>query len=178
MLYILLIFAGLALSIIIYSLALGITPNPTNRKVLDTLLIHLPPLHSGKIVELGSGWGNIAFYLAKQLPGCTVIGYELSPVPWIWSSLMHRIRCLTNVQLIRRNFYEVSLEDASLVVCYLFSGAMLKLKKKFESELRSGTTIISHTFSIPGWAPSQILEVKDLYRTKIFICIDFPPSGD
>lgn len=169
MLSILLIFTGLALSLIVYSLALGITPNPTNRKVLDTLLIHLPPLQSGKVLELGSGWGNIAFHLAKQRPGCTVIGYELSPLPWGWSFFMHRVRGLANLQLIRRNFYEVSFEDASVVVCYLFSGAMLKLKKKFEAELRAGTTIISHTFSIPGWTPSQIIEVKDLYRTKIFI---------
>ena len=53
---------------------------------------------------------------------------------------------LRNVQFFRRNFYHASFEEASMVVCYLFPGAMKKLRPKFEEELRPGTWVITDRF--------------------------------
>ena len=85
--YLLLLLVVFAALLVGYSLYLGISPNPTNKKVKICLLSHLPPLHSGMVLELGSGWGHLACALAKQLPSCSVIGYELSPLPWAWSQI-------------------------------------------------------------------------------------------
>lgn len=129
----------------------------------------LPPLGSGVILELGSGWGGLANSLAKQFPGCSVIGYELSPLPWAWSKFRRWTEGLINATFLRQNFYRVPFQEASLVVCYLFPAAMEKLKLKFEAELTPGTWVITHTFAVPSWTPIQVLEVNDFYHTKIYL---------
>jgi hypothetical protein len=166
---VLLIFTVLAAILVGYSLYLGITPNPTNKKVMARLLSMLPSLDSGVILELGSGWGHLACPLAKQFPGCSIIGYELSPLPWAWAQIQRSAKGLINLKFLRKNFYHVSFHEASIVVCYLFPGAMNKLRLKFESELKPGTWVVSNTFSIPSWTPIKIFEVNDLYRTKIYL---------
>ena len=41
----------------------------------------------------------------------------------------------------RRGFYSVSLTEAQVVVCYLYPGAMERLRGKFESELSGGAWV-------------------------------------
>ncbi|MCB1084779.1 MAG: SAM-dependent methyltransferase, partial [Chlamydiia bacterium] len=38
----------------------GISPMPTSQKMRDLLFSHLPEIENGTVVELGSGWGNLA----------------------------------------------------------------------------------------------------------------------
>ena len=63
---------------------------------------------------------------------------------------------------------EVSLDDAALIVCYLFPGGMRKLKPKLEM-LPTGTIVISNTFSISGWVPEQTFQAQDLYRSPVYV---------
>ena len=127
----------------------------------------LPPNLEGTVYELGSGWGTLALPLAKHLPHCHVVGIESSPIPfWVSRALAYK---QANLTFRREDFFEASLEDATLVICYLYPGAMEKLKEKFDRELRSGAWVISHTFAIPGWTPWRLEKVPDLYRTKIYI---------
>lgn len=43
-----------------------------------------------------------------------------------------------------------------------------KLKPKLE-RLQPGTIVISNTFSIYGWTAAQTLQVRDLYRSPVYI---------
>ena len=45
---------------------------------------------------------------------------------------------------------------------------MEKLKEKFLKELKPGTIIISNTFAISGLKPTQIIEINDIYKTKVY----------
>lgn len=139
---------------------------PTSSKVRRDLFSALPPLERGTIVDLGSGWGHLIFPLAKTYPTCRVIGYENSPIPYLFSFLMN---CAPNLKTVYKNFFNVSLQDANLVVCYLCPKVMKHLKPKFETELKPGTQVISHTFAIPGWIPSRVIRVDDLYLSKIYL---------
>ena len=151
--------------IIGYTLKNGISPMPTSSKVRQALFDHLPPLRKGVVVDLGSGWGHLLFPLSKYYPECTVIGYENSLLPYLFSTCLNRYR---HVRVMRRNFFHVSLSEASLVVCYLFPKGMEKLKTKLESELASGALVVTHTFAIPGWKPIKTVHVGDLYRSPIY----------
>jgi hypothetical protein len=66
-----LVAVGLVLTVV-YPFRTGISPVPTNRRVRATLLASLPRRIDGTIVELGSGWGTLAFPLARRHPGCRV----------------------------------------------------------------------------------------------------------
>ncbi|NGX42362.1 MAG: hypothetical protein K940chlam7_00642 [Chlamydiae bacterium] len=156
-------------SIVIWSIRNGISPMPTSRKAKKSLLFLLPRDLKGKVYELGSGWGTLAFLLAKALTKCQIIGYELSTFPYFISKLRQWPQRLPNLTLVRGDFFSIPLDDASLIVCYLYPGAMRRLKSKFEKELKPGTWVISNTFAIPGWEPMRIEETGDIYRSKIYL---------
>lgn len=159
-----------AVTIIFYTLRNGISPMPTGSRVNRVVLDVLQGTDlSGRVVELGSGWGTLALQIAKHLPLCSVVGYENSPVPYWVSQLLRVILGVSNVAFYRADFYKIPLSDFDGVVCYLYPGAMEKLSEKFESELRPGTLIVSHTFALPGWEPERVVEAPDLYRTKIYV---------
>lgn len=141
---------------------------PTSFKTKRLLLDSLPKDQKGIIYELGSGWGTLIFPLAKQYPNCTVIGYENSPVPFLFAKGWLFFSRDTNLQIKRQDFFKADLKDASLIICYLYPGAMQSLKEKFEKELGKETIIVSHTFAIPQWKAYKIYEVNDLYHTKIY----------
>lgn len=160
---------GVVVSIVMWSLLNGISPMPTSSHAKASLLSLLPNELQGTIYELGSGWGTLLFPLAKKYTVCQVVGLETSPIPyyisWLWLQWLQ----LSHVKLIRQDFFTVNLNDASLVVCYLYPKAMEKLKVKFLAELKPGTFVASNTFAVPGWHPETVIGVGDLYHTKVYL---------
>ena len=155
--------AAAALSVILFSKVAGITPTPTSPKVRRALFELLPDV-DGPVYELGAGWGGLTSPLASRYK--RVIGYELSPIPWLvaWArSVRHK-----NVSLRLRNFWKTDLSGAALVVCYLYPGAMQRLAGKLE-ELQPGALVCSHTFALPGWQAAWEGRVEDWQRTPLYL---------
>lgn len=139
---------------------------PISAKAKKKVLAHLPILKpKNPIFELGSGWGGMAFSLAKHYNNNSVIAIERSFIPYIWSQIFYRRH---NLIFLRKDFTQVSLENSELVFCYLFSKAMIALEEKFQNELPPNSYVISHVFSLPTWKAETILEVHDLYQSRIF----------
>lgn len=144
-------------------------PMPTSPRVADALLGSIGHLPAGStIYELGSGWGTLARPLARRFPHCRVMAIENSPLPIMVSRLVNRLHPCPNLSHRRADFYDLSLEPADMIVCYLCTGAMRRLREKFNRELRPGSRVITHTFSVPGWIPEQTIRAGDLYRTPIY----------
>jgi hypothetical protein len=157
------------ISIVFYSWRYGISPMPSSVKAKDKILTVIPQTLAGNIFELGAGWGLLAFPLARQFPHCSVYAYEVSFIPWCVAKFIQYFIKSDNLLILRQDFFHVSFKEASLIVCYLYPGAMQKLKVKFEKELAPGTFIVSNTFAIPGWTPDHIYKLDDLYQTSIYI---------
>lgn len=156
-------------SLVRWTLANGIGPMPTAPKAKRVLLSNLPSYRQGTLYELGSGWGTLAFPLAKKYPNCSVVAYENSFVPYYFSRLRLCFSRHKNLHIKKQDFFNKDLSQASMIVCYLYPRAMQKLKKKFETELKKGTLVVSNTFSIPGWTPYKTYEIKDIYHSKIYM---------
>lgn len=154
---------------IVFSFLYGISPTPTSPTVKKKMLSLLPPLEESNIIELGSGWGGVVFSLARHFPSCKVIGYEISPIPYLYSKWILSFLFLPNLRLERRDFFQESFSQAKLVVCYLYPEAMERLKVKFENELSPESYVLSHTFAIPGWKPLLFDRANDLYQTPIYL---------
>lgn len=157
--------------IVIWSIFNGIGPMPSSPKAKRILLENLPPSCYGPIYELGSGWGTLVFPLAKKYPHCSIIAYENSPIPFFISKIRHLFSRDKNLKIERKNFFKVDLGNAAMIICYLYPGAMQKLKTKFEKELNKNTVVVSNTFSIPGWKAYKICEISDIYHSKIFMYV-------
>jgi hypothetical protein len=158
-----------------YTIRTGISPVPTTPRVAAEIFILcppgslLPPTAGGVVYELGSGWGNLAIALAKRFPERAVVGYELSPLPWLASRLTLRLWPRANLVLRRADFLAADLGDAALVVCYLYPGAMRRLRDKLERELQAGALVVSSAFPVPGWRPAAVRLAADQYETPVYL---------
>ena len=157
-------------SILFWTLRLGIGPTPSSAKVKRALLQHLPSpsqVH-GNIIELGSGWGGLLTLLQQHYPQHTLIGIERSPLPALWSRLMH-----PSVQIQRRDFLttvtKAEWQSAGLVLCYLYPRAMQQLEQQVLPYLPKGCFVATHTFRLPSHQPIAVFTVDDLYRTPVYV---------
>jgi 16S rRNA A1518/A1519 N6-dimethyltransferase RsmA/KsgA/DIM1 with predicted DNA glycosylase/AP lyase activity len=123
----------------------------------------------GPVVDLGSGWGTLAILFAKKYPGRTVIGYELSWIPWLVSLLLKHLLRLKNLSFHRDDFLRVDLPAAAVLLCYLFPRGMQDLQRKMVHDGYSPAVIISNTFALPLRPPDQVIQLTDVYRTRIFV---------
>jgi len=164
------------ISIVLTSLRAGISPMPSSRKAQKAIISAIPPNTNGLIIDLGSGWGNVAFPLARSFPQATVRGVELSLIPWAMSRIGAALWGPSNLDIGRGNFQDIPLEGAEVVICYLYPEAMTSLKTKFEEELKSDTLIISNTFGIARWEPEEVITLNDIHQTPIY-CYRVPPNN-
>jgi len=156
-------------AIVASTLATGSPPLPTSPKVKAAMLAAVPAGLAGTIFELGSGWGTLAFSLARRFPDCPVEAYELSVVPWLFSRLRHMAEPLPNLAIHLGNFHRVRLNGAALVVCYLHPAGAEKLRPKLEAELGSGALVLTNFFAFRGWRAEAELAPGDIHDTKVFL---------
>ena len=161
-------------SIVFCTIKNGISPMPTSSKVKRYLLALIQELEDKQgpikiIYELGSGDGSLACGICQQMTYAKIVACENSPLPYILAIIRARLVRCQNLVLRWQNFDQLNITPAELIVCYLSTEIMANLSLKFQSELRAGTLIISHTFSLPEWKPEKIIYADDLYRTPIYL---------
>ncbi len=162
-----LLFAGL--SIILTSMKTGISPVPSTGEARKAILSAVENSGAGPVMDLGSGWGTLVVALARQYPNRQIIGYELSWVPWAFSSIRKYIFQLHNLTLSRQDFRYADLSRTSVIVCYLFTGGMMSLQEKLAQETHGEIRIVSSTFALPSGNPTNITRLNDMYRTRIYV---------
>jgi hypothetical protein len=156
-------------SVLGWYLMTGTPPLPSSPAVKRAILAALPNKLEGAVYDLGSGWGGMAFALARRYHGCHVIGYEVSPLPWAFSRLRLLLQPTPNLYFRCKSFHKVSQEDAVLVVSYLGPRAMEKLKPKLEAELKTNTLVLSVFFRVPDWRPAWEHMVPDMHKTPVYL---------
>jgi tRNA A58 N-methylase Trm61 len=67
------------------------------------------------------------------------------------------------VKIIHGNLLDVSLKDADVVSLYLLTSANERVKPNLERDLKPGSRVVSHDFSMPGWAPVKVEEVRETW---------------
>jgi hypothetical protein len=166
----------IVLSIVYMSWRNGISPMPSSTHARQVVVNEVKQLGKpGTLVDIGSGFGTLVMHIAQQCPEWKIIGLENSPIPLWMSRIAARITSkikgisLNGVKLMKGNVYSYSYEEIDAIVCYLYPGAMKKLKGIFERRLPSGTTIISICFAIPGWEAERVITCRDMYRTKVYV---------
>ena len=161
------VFAGI--SIVLTQMKTGMLPSPSSGKTSRAIVAATEDSGTGPIVDLGSGWGTLVVALAGKYPHRQVVGYELSLVPWLFSSIRKSVTGLDNLMLYRKNFLNADLSDASVLTCYLFPGGMVSLQEKLEQDNINKVLIVSSAFALPSSKPIKVIRVKDIHRTPIYL---------
>lgn len=122
---------------------------PTRIDQVDRMLSAVQLKPGMTLYDLGSGDGRLVHKAAKQY-GANSIGYEYSPMVWLWSKFLG-LFWRSGAKLKYGNFWKKNISDADVIVCYLLPKAMKRMKEEIFPKLKPGTFIISHAFRIPDF---------------------------
>ncbi len=161
-------------SIFIPTMLTGSSPVPTSTKVRRALLGILPKRlphdpETSCVYELGSGWGGMAFALARTYPKHRIVGFEISLLPWVVSKIRLSISGQNNLSFKLGNFHTHDLSNATLVLCYLLPKPMEKLRIKLDQELQTGALVASNTFAFRDWRPVDEQAADDIYKSRVYL---------
>lgn len=126
------------------------TPKERVRKMLQ-----LAKLKKGQtVMDLGCGDGRLV-HIASAEFGAKGIGLEFSPLIYAMAKMVQPFYWLkgSRAKIKFRNFFNVDLSKADVIVFYLMPHAMRRVRKKCEQELKKGARVISYAFPIKEWEP-------------------------
>lgn len=161
--------AAAGLSILLFAFLTGVPPMPSDRAARAAMLALAAAEPARRIYELGSGWGGLAFALARRFPEAEVVAYERSPVPWAVSRLRQTIERPANLSIRFGDFLAADLSDGDLFVCYLMPGPMRRLAPKLAGAMRPGTRLISKAFALDAWVPEQVVVVAEAADAPVYL---------
>lgn len=154
--------------IVIGTLHSSISPMPSSKKAYQAMETMADQTGNTPLVDLGSGWGNLALRLAKRYPDRQVYGYEVSWIPFLFSMMMKKLLKLDNLTLARQDFFTAAWPDKATLLCYLFPGAMQRVADVLKQDKTSVDYVICNNFALPGHQPEQSTQIQDFYRSPIY----------
>jgi ubiquinone/menaquinone biosynthesis C-methylase UbiE len=132
---------------------------PTPQDVVEKMLDLAKVKPDDVVYDLGSGDGRIVITAAQKY-GAQAVGIEINPD--LYRQSRDRISQLNlngHARVMCEDMYEVNLHRATVVTMYLLTSTNEKLRPKLDRELRPGTRIVCHDFHIPGWEPTEVVDV-------------------
>lgn len=130
-------------------------PSPMSivSQMLDAAEIEPGELH----YDLGSGDGRIVVVAARDY-GTQSVGFEIDPKlvkssrDWI-----EREELQDSATIEARDLFLADFSKPDLITVYLLPRALEKLRPLLEEQMKPGSRVVSHDFSIPGWDPDETL---------------------
>jgi len=158
----------------LFALLAGFAPQPAVAQFDDNLdvpyvptpdlvvkgMLQLAGVKNGEtVIDLGCGDGRIVVMAAKEF-GAKGIGYDLNPERIKEANDNAKAAGVNgNVQFLEKNLFEADIKQADVVTLYLLPSVNEKLKPRLLKELKRGTRIVSHSFSMGDWKPVKEQEV-------------------
>ena len=113
------------------------------------------------VMDLGSGDGRIVIAAARKF-GARGVGIELDEKLVAASRENARLaKVADRVLFVHGDVLAADLSAASVVTLYLLPSLIQKLQPRLIYELKPGTRIVSHAFSMAGWRPDRTETVRE-----------------
>jgi len=133
---------------------------PTPQEVVEAML-ELGQVRKGEVVyDLGSGDGRIVITAAKKY-GARAVGFEIDPDLIKQSRDAIRKEGLEHLAEIReQDILTVDVAPATVVTLYLLPDVNLQIRPNLLNQLKPGSRVVSHAFSMGDWKPEKVVRVN------------------
>jgi predicted RNA methylase len=119
----------------------------TNKKIARIMCRLAKVDKKDVIYDLGSGDG-VALLTAAKL-GARGVGIEIDPFRVWFSKVFFMLNSKSDkIKVMRKNFFDVDLSEATVIFAYLVPKTLARLKPKFLKELKPGTRIVTFVYKI------------------------------
>jgi cyclopropane fatty-acyl-phospholipid synthase-like methyltransferase len=133
---------------------------PTREPVVDAMLRMANVTANDVVYDLGCGDGRIVIRAAKNY-GARGVGIDIDPERIEEANENAQEAGVTgDVEFIQGDLFESDFSEASVVTLYLLSSLNERLMPILMEQLKPGTRIVSHAFSMGDWEPEKT-EVVD-----------------
>lgn len=152
---------------------------PTRNEVLDVMLSMAKVTKDDVLYDLGCGDGRIVVTAAKRF-GCHGVGIDINPVRIAESKEnAAKAKVTDSVRFIEQNLFDADIREATVVTLYLLPDVNLKLRPNLIKQLKPGTRVVSHNYSMGDWEAdaSKEVEVKDSTHDVYFWVVPANVSG-
>lgn len=123
-----------------------------------------------RLIDIGSGLGDMSMYMAKTRPDSQIEGIEIAPLPWLISYIRAKFR-RSPATFILGNYQALNFANYDVIFAYLSPAAMRMLWDKASKEMRPGSLLISLEFEIPNVPESMRIQgnenTPEIYIWKI-----------
>jgi predicted RNA methylase len=127
---------------------------PTPDELVEHMLEMAGVGASDYVIDLGSGDGRVVIAAAEKF-GARGLGIEYNPDLIALSSRNAEIAGVAHrVDFVQGDLFETDLSKGTVFTLYLSPGLNMKLRPKL-LELRPGTRVVSHTFTMAAWQPDD-----------------------
>ena len=134
---------------------------PTPQEVVDRMLELAQVSQDDILYDLGSGDGRIVITAAKRYK-VKAVGFEIDPALVKSSQRSIKEAGVDALAEIReQDIRTVDLSPASVVTMYLYPGANLRLRAAIMRQLKPGSRVVSHDFSMGDWKPDRVERMTD-----------------
>jgi len=133
---------------------------PTKQEVVEAMLDLARVTADDVVYDLGCGDGRIVVTAARK-HGARGVGVDIDPERIHEANERAKSEGVTRrVQFVLGNLFDADIRDATVVTLYLLPEINLKLKPKLLRELKPGTRIVSHDFSMgQDWPPEKTVRI-------------------
>jgi cyclopropane fatty-acyl-phospholipid synthase-like methyltransferase len=127
----------------------------TPYEVVDEMLRLAKVGPGDTLYDLGCGDGRIVISAAVR-HGARGVGIDIDPARIEQASAdARRAGVADRVRFAVQDLFQTDFSSASVVAVYLYPELNARLKPKFLAELRPGSRVVSHEFTVGDWAPAQ-----------------------
>ena len=132
---------------------------PTPKALVERMLDMAKVTASDYVIDLGSGDGVTVIAAAKR--GATSLGIEYNP-DMVELSKRNAARegVSAKANFVKADIFESDFSQATVITMYLLPQLNLKLRPKI-LDLKPGTRIVSHAFTMEEWKPDQTESVDN-----------------
>jgi ubiquinone/menaquinone biosynthesis C-methylase UbiE len=146
---------------------------PTPHVVVEEMLRLAQVGPNDFVMDLGSGDGRILIAAARKF-GARGIGVDLDPDRIAESNYSAQLQGVTErVSFQQQDLFKFDISKATVITMYLLPSVNIRLRPRLLSELKPGTRIVSHDFTMEDWQPDQ----KSTVRKNVFLYIVPAPVG-
>jgi SAM-dependent methyltransferase len=117
------------------------------------------------VYDLGSGDGRIVLMAAREF-GARGVGVEIDATLVARSrERARRAGVADRVEFVQQDLFKTDVSPATVVTLYLGEDLNLRLRPRLLQELRPGSRIVSHDFSMGDWRPVRVVQVDGRDRS-------------
>lgn len=128
---------------------------PTRQETVDEMLRMAKVDADDVVYDLGCGDGRIVISAARD-HGARGVGIDIDPERIEEANENARKAGVTDrVKFIQADLFDANFSEATAVMLYLLPSVNVKLRPQLLSQLRPGTPVVSHDFSMSEWEPDD-----------------------